>query len=468
MDIKELIAECTTYDFKQMLEEKRPKSWLKSVSAFANGVGGSLFFGVSDEGEIVGLDDAQRVAELISEKIKEYMDPLPSVELIPIEDAGKCILELKVKAGTYTPYYYVGDGQRIAFERVGNESVPASAERMVQLVLRGSNQTFDSIVTSERIEDNSFSILVHDFEERTSQQWDKKYLYSFGLVTIEGQLTNAGMLFSDTCSLRQSRLFCTRWYGNEKGDTFNDAEYKGNVLYLLRTAIDFIKSNTHSGWEKLPNGRKSNMEYAERAVFEALVNHFIHRDYTVIGGEVHVDIFDDRLMVTSPGGMYNGGLIQDLDIQYVSSNRRNPVLADVMSQLEYMEKRGSGLEKICNSTRQLVGYTDKLMPKFVSDANQFTTILYRNGANSARNVTYDVTYDDTYGSIAQLTDRQHAILSLVEVNPAITALEMSRMLHVSERTIRRSISEMSYLLHHEGDRNAGRWVINSVDNDNRE
>ena len=54
------------------------------------------------------------------------------------------------------------------------------------------------------------------------------------------------------------------------------------------------------------NGRKNKPEYAERAVLEAMVNHFIHRDYTVMGGEVHLDIYDDRLAVTSPGGMYNG------------------------------------------------------------------------------------------------------------------------------------------------------------------
>lgn len=68
--------------------------------------------------------------------------------------------------------------------------------------------------------------------------------------------------------------------------------------------MNFVKSNTKRGWEKLPDGRKNKPEYTERAVLEAMVNHFIHRDYTVMGGEVHLDIYDDRLTVTSPGGMY--------------------------------------------------------------------------------------------------------------------------------------------------------------------
>ena len=80
MELKTLIAECTAYDFKVMLEEKKPKSWLKSVSAFANGLGGSLFFGIDNDGVVKGLDDVQFVCEAISSRIRDYMDPLPEVE----------------------------------------------------------------------------------------------------------------------------------------------------------------------------------------------------------------------------------------------------------------------------------------------------------------------------------------------------------------------------------------------------
>ena len=72
MELKALIAECTAYDFKVMLEEKKPKSWLKSVSAFANGLGGSLFFGIDNDGIVKGLDDVQHVCETISSKIRDY------------------------------------------------------------------------------------------------------------------------------------------------------------------------------------------------------------------------------------------------------------------------------------------------------------------------------------------------------------------------------------------------------------
>ncbi len=455
MGIDNLISECTAYDFKLMLEEKKPKSWIKSVSAFANGLGGSLFFGINDDGEIKGLDDIKVICETISSKIRDYMDPTPDVEMIPHKIGTLNVLELKVPAGHYTPYYYVGDGQRIAFVRIGDESLPATAEQMVRLVLKGSNKTFDSLSTDYKADDYSFIILANEFKKRTAQEWNKKYLISFGLVNSNNTLTNAGALFADDCPLWQSRLYCTRWDGKEKGDAINDAEYTGNVLMLLREAMNFVKSNTKRGWEKLPDGRKNKPEYAERAVLEAMVNHFIHRDYTVMGGEVHLDIYDDRLTVTSPGGMYNGLLIQNLDIADVSSERRNPILANVMAQLDYMEKRGSGLTRICNETMALDGYKDELKPVFKSTPTQFQTIIY------ASTDTQDV--GDNVGDMTEtkLTERQEKILALIKASPTITGKQMSEMLSVSQRTAERDIAIMKRMgiLDRMGDDNNGVWII---------
>ena len=455
MDLDTLIAECTAYDYKVTLEEKKPKSWLKSVSAFANGSGGSLFFGVDNGGCVKGLDDVQHVCEAISSRIRDYMDPLPEVEMIPHIIADKLhILQLKVKTGSYTPYYYIGDGQRVAFVRVGDESVPASAEQMMRLVLKGSNKTYDSLHTDYKAEDYSFTILANTFKKRTNQEWDRKYLLSFGLVTSTGNLTNAGALFADDSPLSQSRLYCTRWDGKDKGDAINDAEFTGNVLMLLREAMNFVKSNTKRGWEKLPDGRKNKPEYAERAVLEAMVNHFIHRDYTVMGGEVHLDIYDNRLVVTSPGGMYNGMLIQNLDIADVSSERRNPILANVMAQLDYMEKRGSGLTRICNETKALDGYKDELKPMFKSTPTQFQTILYASSDElGLENVTKDVT--------KELSERQNIILDLIKKNPLVTIPEMSLKIGVVIRTVKRDIEylQSNGFIIREGGRKEGHWKI---------
>lgn len=186
-----------------------------------------------------------------------------------------------------------------------------------------------------------------------------------------------------------------------------------------------------------------------------MVNHFIHRDYTVMGGEVHLDIYDDRLTVTSPGGMYNGMLIQNLDIADVSSERRNPILANVMAQLDYMEKRGSGLTRICNETKALEGYRDELKPVFKSTPTQFQTIIF------ASTGTPNVGDHDGDVSETKLSERQRKILNLIKDSPTISGRQISEILSVSQRTIERDLSTLQKngFLKREGKDNNGVWVI---------
>ena len=108
--IEELVAEVTEYDFKVALETRKPKSWLKSISAYANSLGGILLFGVDNDKQVVGLDNAQSDAETISRLIKERITPLPQFVLSAMKEDGKDVLCLNVSAGRSTPYYYRGDG----------------------------------------------------------------------------------------------------------------------------------------------------------------------------------------------------------------------------------------------------------------------------------------------------------------------------------------------------------------------
>ena len=135
MSIKDWIGETTEYDKKLALEVKKPKSWCKSVSAFANTLGGALIFGISNSEEIVGLEDPNEDAEKISEIIKTRLDPIPEFRLrFEQIDKGKVIIILDIFKGEETPYYYSGDGVLEAYVRIGNESVKATARELKRLV----------------------------------------------------------------------------------------------------------------------------------------------------------------------------------------------------------------------------------------------------------------------------------------------------------------------------------------------
>ena len=141
-------------------------------------------------------------------------------------------------------------------------------------------------------------------------------------------------------------------------DALDDGEYSGSVISLIENGEAFIKRNNKVMWRKTSNSREEMPEYVERSYHEALINAVAHRDYLVYGSEVHIDIYDDRLEIYSPGGMPDGSLIQERDPLTVPSTRRNPVLADVLNRLGYMERKGSGFEKIISGYEFQINYNE--------------------------------------------------------------------------------------------------------------
>ena len=120
-----------------------------------------------------------------------------------------------------------------------------------------------------------------------------------------------------------------------------------------------------------------------------------------------------------------------------------------------MEKRGSGLTRICNETKALEGYKNELKPVFNSTPTQFQTIIY------ATSDTQNVGNYDGDMSKTKLTERQQKILNLIKESPTITGKQMSETLSVSQRTIERDLSALQKIgvLRHEGKDNDGIWVI---------
>ncbi len=448
MDLSKYIGETDFYDKKEKLERRKTKSWLKSVSAFANSSGGTLIFGISDDDKFVGVDNYKEDSEIISEIIKTKMDPIPKIFLENHKQNDKYFITLKIEKGNETPYYVVDGGSRTAYIRIGNQSVTASSIDLKNLVLRGMSKTFDILSSDINLEDATFKKFRIEYEKRTNKKFEEKDLFSFGLVTKAGKLTNAGTLFADDYLLYQSRIFCTRWNGLTKAsglmEAIDDKEFEGNILFLLENAINFVRVNSKKMWKKGPVYREEYPEYPERAVQEAIVNAIIHRDYSVIGSEVHIDIFDDRLEIYSPGGMYDGTLIQNENPYSISSSRRNPILADIFSRMDLMERRGSGLKKIIESYEFEKNYNEKFKPEFNSTKSSFFVILKNLNYNFTESVTKNVTESVTE-NVTEKLDKKDRIKKLIQEftnNPNITIDELSQKYNVSDRTIKRDIKEL--------------------------
>ena len=461
MEIKNIIGETTEYDKKLKLEVKKPKSWCKSISAFANTLGGFLIFGISDDNQIVGLETPDKDAELISEIIKTRLNPIPEFKISFHTEDGNVLLIVQVFKGEETPYYYSGDGLLEAYVRIGNESAKASPIELKRLVLRGRNTTFDSQNSMYKVEDYAFSKLRERYKKWTGNSFDEKDLVSFGLATEQGYLTNAGALIADESPIFYSRVFCTRWNGlNKSGGTFDaldDAEYEGSVLSLIENGEAFIKRNTKMMWRKTTNSREEMPEYVERSYHEALVNAIAHRDYLINGSEVHIDIYDDRLEIYSPGGMPDGSNIQERDPVTVPSTRRNPVLADVFNRLGYMERKGSGFAKILDNYAFQVNYTEEKKPYFKSDRYQFTVIMPNLNYGGIQDDTVNDTVNDIVNDIVK-----NEIMNLMKNNPRITITDIAKSLNISRPTVTRKIKELKIdnYIYRIGSDKKGSWIVN--------
>ena len=379
MNLSKYIGEGTLYDKKEKLETNKPKSWLKTVSAFANGLGGTLIFGISDKDEIIGLDNYKKDSENISEIIKTKIEPLPKVTLKHYLIEDKNIIILFVHSGKDTPYYFTEGGHQTAYIRLGNESIPAKNSDLINLILKGKNRSYDSLGTDIKKDNVSFTKLKSLYYLKTGNEFTDSDLESFGLVNKDNFLTNAGALLADEPIIKHSRIFCTRWNGLDMTsgieEALNDNEFEGSILLLLQNAENFIKVNTKKKWKKGNESRIEMPDYPERAIQEVLVNAIIHRDYAVIGSEIHIDIYDDRIEIYSPGGMFDGSFIQEQNIMEISSLRRNPIIADLFNRIHLMERRGSGLKKIISSYQNAINYTQEKEVEFKSTQKDFKVIL---------------------------------------------------------------------------------------------
>ena len=337
--------------------------------------------------------------------------------------------------------------------RLGNESVPANPMQLRELVIRGSGQSYDSLPSRFKFEDMAFTKLRSVYKQRTGKSFEETDFESFGLIDHNGNLTNAGALLADESPVRHSRVFCTRWNGLSKAsglmDAIDDEEYSGGLVSLYQDGLSFIMRHNRKAWRKTPTHRIEYPDYPQRAVMEGLVNALIHRDYMIVGSEVHIDIFDDRLEIYSPGGMVDGSSLEGRDLRHISSQRRNPVLADVFSRLQLMERRGSGFKKILEDYDFQEHTTAALMPKFMAEHRDFLLTLYNlnyvEGQDKANIVDGS---SEKFGESSEkfgensLSETQKSILRLIKEDKSVSASMMAERLNITQRAVEKNIKSL--------------------------
>lgn len=342
--------ESETVELKQTIV----KDLKKEIIAFANTQGGTLYIGVADNGQVVGVENPdntiQQITNMVNNAVRPDLTMFLHCDVLDMEDNQ--IIAVHIQRGTNRPYYLAGKGLRPegVYVRRGTSAYPASEEAIRQMIKETDGDSYEQMRCLNQ--DLTFESAEEEFARRevTFGPGQKKTL---GLMNTHDLHTNLGLLLSDQCP---HTIKAAVFEGTGQTVFRNRKEFTGSLLKQMNEAYEFIDfhNQLHASFEKLY--RIDTRDYPGEAVREALLNSLVHRDYAISAATL-ISIYEDRIEFVSAGGLVPG--ISMNDIMIGLSVCRNPGLADIFYRLQLIEAYGTGIQKIM-SAYEGTGQTPKL------------------------------------------------------------------------------------------------------------
>lgn len=348
------MRESRTLEFKEDVSG----SFLKTVSAFANYGGGSILFGVDDRGRAVGLDDPAARCLDIENRVNDAISPRPDYSL-EVHEADS-VVELRVRPGASKPYLY----HSRAYRRSDTATVEVDAVELRRLVLEGMNSSFEELPSARQ--DLTFETLGAAMRERLGiSSFDGDTLKTLGLLSDERGYNNAAAILADEGDLPGVDL---ARFGESTSVILRRVTSEGvSALAEFGEATRvFEELYCH---EEVSGAVRRRVERIPLAAFrEAIANALVHRTWDV-SARVRVSMYDDRVEVSSPGGL-PAGISEEEYLSDMVSVRRNPILASVFYRLGIVEAFGTGILRIKEC------YADSASrPRFAVAENSVTVVL---------------------------------------------------------------------------------------------
>lgn len=330
------MREGKTLEFKAVVTA----SFLKTVSAFANYDGGSIIFGVNDEGESIGLDNPAQTCLDVENRINDSISPIPDYSLV-VHETSKTV-ELKVRPGLATPYLYHAE----AYKRADSATVEVDHTEFTRLVLAGKNLNFEQLPAAKQ--DLTFSYLGSEVQKAFGlESFNEDTLKTLNLLSVDGAYNNAAAILADENDF--PGIDVTR-FGESISVILKRATYEGGCLLdEFNKAVELFKDVYC--YELVKGVYREQVEAIPlRAFREALANAVVHRTWD-IAARVRVSMYPDRVEITSPGGLPTG-LSKEEYLSGMVSVMRNPILANVFYRLDIIEAFGTGIRRIKEAYEQ--------------------------------------------------------------------------------------------------------------------
>lgn len=453
MDIDELQlllkeGEGLTIEFKESFSSKLDKDMV----AFANTHGGRIFLGVDDRGKIVG--------ETLTNDLKAKINSLarncePGVLLKSIEQIDQMVVitidESNEKPHSCSAGYY--------------RRLDAATQKMNQKELKllfdaSSNKPrFEEQINDDISWDDISQLKIKRFLTETKIMLDdfeqNKLLESLRLAK-DDKINNAGVLFfaeNPRNFILQCEMILVAFKGTKGVHIYDRVNVQDDLVTQFNEAMTFLRKHLNVRSEIKGVNRYDICEIPLEALREAIVNSVIHRDYSMQGTSLMVEVHEDRVVIKNPGGLPPGVSVNALT---QISIRRNETIADMFSRIDKAERIGSGIRRIMELM------ADAKLEKPIIDSNAFFSITFE---RDPRFKVGPVGSEESsvLGSDKSSVLTSDKILEAIKKNPKITANQLASMLSITQRAVEKQLASLKEQgrIERIGSKRAGHWEVKS-------
>lgn len=433
------------------------KSLAQEVCAFANASGGRIFIGISDDGKVIGTDTSNSARSRIQDTINQIEPQLP-VNIAVHEN----IIVINVPQGKDKPY----SCSKGFFMRSGPNSQKLERNDIIEFFQSEGQIRYDSIVQDNLAVDDNFNekaykefLKIAGISEVLPRNAILKNLGCIEILDGKAVYTNAGALFfrnnSEDMVYQHATVVCGLYKGTDKAYILDAKEFSNGIVSNIDEAVLFLKRHLKLSYEIKEVKRKNILEIPESALRESVINSICHRDYFEKGARVMVEIFDDRVEITNPGGLPKGITPDNFGTLSIA---RNPVIASMLHRINYIERMGTGISRIRNAMAAA-----GLQEPVFNSQGFFKVIFKRDISDVGKDVGKvgkDVGKENE--AIEQsLTDFENRTLQAMAENSTVTISDLSQMLNITERHVERIIKKLreNKMIERKGGRKQGYWEI---------
>lgn len=355
----------------------------KEVIAFANTDGGTIYIGIDDKGNVIGLENVDDSYTRLTNGIRDAIQPDVTMFIRYVLQEDK-VIRIEVGEGSYKPYYLKSKGLKPngVYVRQGASSAPASQELIRKMIKDTDGDQFEDMRTMEQ--ELTFEEAENTFKNYGVEFSEDKFI-TLGLINLhDDHYTNLALLLSDQCK----HTVKVAVFADEDKTIFKDAkEFEGSIFRQLDDTYSYLLlcNRTMSTFQGL--NRIEKKDYPEEALREALLNAMVHRDYS-FSGSIIINVNDSEIEFISIGGLLPGLSVED--IQSGISQPRNRKLAEIFHRLKLIESYGTGIRRIYklyenNSVKPRIEVTPNAFKLILPNAN------YKNIIEPIKNIKEQIT-----------------------------------------------------------------------------